>query len=82
MLPKPAIACLVAIAFEATTALVARPWSVAKVPTPGTWDWPPTEGRNMPQTTCGYLWINPYRHKPSSGHWIYGCRQDFGPASR
>jgi hypothetical protein len=48
MLPKPAIACLAAIAFEATTALVARPWSVAKVPTPGIWDWPPTEGRNMP----------------------------------
>ena len=40
MLPKPAIACLAAIAFEATTALVARPWSVAKVPTPGIWDWP------------------------------------------
>jgi ATP-dependent DNA ligase len=39
MLPKPAIACLAAIAFEATTALVARP---------RIWDWPPTEGRNMP----------------------------------
>jgi hypothetical protein len=28
MLPKPVIACVAAIAFEATTALVARPWSV------------------------------------------------------
>jgi len=47
----------------------------ANVPQPGTWNWPTyAEGGNMPQTTCGYVWINPYRQKPGSGHWVYHCR--------
>ena len=75
MLPKTVIACLAATAFVAATALVARPWSEAKVPTPGTWDWPPYEGGNMPRTTCGYVWVNPYHYKPRrQGRWVYQCR--------
>jgi hypothetical protein len=58
MLLKLAIACLAVMAFVASTALVACPWSVAKVPTPGAWDWPPyAEGGKMPRTTCGYVWV-------------------------
>ena len=81
MLPKSVIACLAAAAFVATTALMPTGASAggrggaANVPQPGTWNWPPyAEGGNMPQTTCGYVWINPYRQKPGSGHWVYHCR--------
>jgi hypothetical protein len=81
MLPKSVIYCLAATAFVATTALMPTGASAggrggaANVPQPGTWNWPPyAEGGNMPQTTCGYVWINPYRQKPGSGHWVYHCR--------
>jgi hypothetical protein len=81
MSPKSVICCLAATAFVATTALMPTGASAggrggaANVPQPGTWNWPPyAEGGNMPQTTCGYVWINPYRQKPGSGHWVYHCR--------
>ena len=51
------------------------PAGAANVPQPGTWNWPPyAEGGYMPRDSCGYVWINPYRHKQGGGHWIYHCR--------
>ena len=73
MLPKSVIACLVAIAFVATTALMPTGASAASRggPRPGTYNWPPyAEGGNMPRTTCGYVWVNPR----GQGRWIYQCR--------
>ena len=82
MLPKSVIACLAATAFVATTALMPTGASAgarggaANVPQPGTWNWPPyAEGGNMPRTTCGYVWVNPYPYKPrGQGRWVYECR--------
>jgi hypothetical protein len=49
--------------------------AAANVPQPGTWNWPPyTEGGYIPQTTCGYGWMNPNRHKQGREHWVYHCR--------
>jgi hypothetical protein len=73
MLPKSVIACLAAIAFIGTTALMATGASAAgrgaagNVPTPGTWNWPPyAEGGNMPlQHYHRYhhcWWRHGYRH--------------------
>jgi hypothetical protein len=73
MLPKSAIVCLAATGFVATTALMATGVSAGRgaVPTPGTWNWPPyAEGRNMPRTTCGYVWVRPR----GQGRWVYQCR--------
>ena len=73
MLPKSVIYCLAATAFVTTTALMPTGASAggrggaANVPQPGTWNWPPyAEGGNMPQTTCGYVWVK--------GRWAYQCR--------
>ena len=77
MLPKSVIACLAATAFVATTALMSTSASAGRGgPQPGTWNWPPyAEGGNMPQTTCGYVWVNSYPYKPRShARWIYQCR--------
>jgi hypothetical protein len=77
MLPKSAIACLAATAFVATTALMPTGASAGRGgPQPGTWNWPPyAEGGNMPRTTCGYVWVNPYPYKPrGQGRWAYQCR--------
>jgi hypothetical protein len=38
----------------------------------GTWNWPPYAGSGggMPgKTTCGYVWVDPHRHKPG---WAAG----------
>ena len=45
-------------------------------PQPGTWNYPPyAEGGNMPQATCGYVWVNPYPYKPRpQGRRVYQCR--------
>jgi hypothetical protein len=78
MLPKSVIACLAATAFVATTALMPTGASAASRggPQPGTYNWPPyAEGGNMPRTTCGYVWVNPYPYKHrGQGRWIYQCR--------
>ncbi len=44
-------------------------------PQEGTWNWPPYAGSEggMPGTTCSYVWVNPYRHKPGYGRWVYRC---------
>ena len=82
MLPKSVIACLAASAF-ATCGLMPTGASAggygggANWPQPGTWNWPPYaesgEG-GMPRTTCGYVWVNSYRHKPRKGQWGYRCQ--------
>jgi hypothetical protein len=77
MLPKFVIVCLAATAFVATTALMPTGASAAGGrPQPGTWNWPPyAEGGNVPRTTCGYMWVNPYPYKPrGQGRWVYECR--------
>ena len=77
MLPKSLIACLAATAFVATTALMPTGASAGRGGLqPGTWNWPPyAEGGNMPRTTCGYVWVNPYPYKPrGQGRWVYECR--------
>ena len=75
MLRKSVITCLAATSFVTITALMVTGASAGRgaVPTPGTWNWPPyAEGGNMPRSTCGYVWVNPYqRHQ---GRWIYQCR--------
>jgi hypothetical protein len=77
MLPKTVIACFVVTAFT-TTAFIPTDVSAAgrgggNWPQPGTWNWPPyAEGGNMPRTTCGYVWVNPYKHR-NQGRWIYHC---------
>jgi hypothetical protein len=75
MFPKSVIACLAATAFVVTTALIPTDASAGGRggPQPGTWNWPPhAEG---PQTTCGYVWVNPYPYKHrGQGRWIYQCR--------
>ena len=65
MLLKSVIACLAATAFVATTALMPTGASAGRGgPQPGTYNWPPyAEGGNMPRTTCGYVWVNPYPYK-------------------
>jgi hypothetical protein len=75
MLPKSVIACLAVTAFVATSALMPTGASAAR-PQPGTWNWPPyAEGGNMPRTTCGHVWANPYPYKPrGQGRWAYECR--------
>ena len=77
MVPKSVRACLAAIAFIATTALMPAGASAASRggPQPGTWNWPPYTGRvdGMPKITCGYVWLNPHRHKPGSEQWVYQC---------
>jgi hypothetical protein len=77
MLPKSVIACLAATAFVATTALMPTGASAGRGGLqPGTWNWPPyAEGGNMPRSTCGYVWVNPYPYKHrGQGRWIYQCR--------
>ena len=77
MLPKSVIACLAAIAFVTTTALLSTGASAGRGGRqPGTWNWPPyAEGGNMPRTTCGYVLINPYPYKHrGQGRRIYQCR--------
>ncbi len=75
MLSKFLIASLAVVA---ATALM--PVSASAVsrggPQPGTYNWPPyAEGGNMPRATCGYVWVNPYPHKPRpQGRWVYQCR--------
>jgi hypothetical protein len=76
MLPKSVIACLAASAF-AIGALMPTGASVARgVPMQGTYRWPPyafgSDG-GMAGTACGYVWANPYRHKPGKGQWVYHC---------
>ena len=79
MLPKSVITCLAATAFVATAALMPTDASAGRGGGPqwGTWNWPPYaesgEG-GMPRTTCGYVWINSYRHKPRKGQWGYHCQ--------
>ena len=55
MVPKSVRACLAAIAFIATTALMPAGASAASRggPQPGTWNWPPYTGRvdGMPKIT-------------------------------
>jgi hypothetical protein len=77
MLPKSVIACLAAIAF-ATSAIMSTGAAVAGRGgiMEGTWNWPPYAGSGggMPgKTTCGYVWVNPHRHKPGKGQWVYQC---------
>ena len=76
MLAKSVIACLAA--FVVTTTLMPTEASAGGrgMSQPGTYNWPPyAEGGNMPQTTCGYVRVNPdpYRHR-GQGRWIYQCR--------
>ena len=77
-MPKSVIACLAATAFVATTALMPTGASAGRGgPQPGTWNWPPyaeSGERGMPRTTCGYVWVNSYRHKPRKGQWVYHCQ--------
>jgi hypothetical protein len=82
MLSKSVFTCLAAAAFVAAIALMPPGASArapgapgaANVPQPGTYKWPPyAEGGNMPQATCGYLWVTPYRHNPRNGQWVYRC---------
>ncbi len=89
MLPKSVIACLAclaATAFVTTTTLMptgafarggtAAPGGAAgNWPQEGTWNWPPYAGSGggMAGTTCGYAWVNSYRHKPGNGQWVYRC---------
>ena len=70
--PLAAFAAITAL--TSTGALARHGGGGANWPQPGTPNWPPyAEGGNMPQTTCGYVWMNPYRHKSGSGHWVYHC---------
>jgi hypothetical protein len=81
MLPKSVVACLAVTAF-ATNALTPTGASAfggrggAGIPMQGTYRWPPgafgTDG-GTPGPTCGYVWVNPYRHKPGNGRWAYRC---------
>ena len=74
MLPKSVIVCLAASAF-ATGALMPTGASAVKGgPMPGTWNWPPYAGSGggMPgQSMCSYVRVEPYRHKPGKGQWVY-----------
>ena len=80
MLRKFVVICLAAYAaitaLTPTGALAAGHGGGANWPQPGTWNWPPyAEGGNMPQSTCGYVWVNPYHHKlRNQGRWAYQCR--------
>jgi hypothetical protein len=74
------IVCLAAAMFVATMAILptvaSAGFSAGNWPQPGTYNWPPyAEGGNMPRTTCGYVRVNPYSHKPHSQWlWVYQCR--------
>jgi hypothetical protein len=74
MLPKSVIACLAASAF-ATGALMPTGASAVKGgPMPGTWNWPPYAGSGggMPgKPICSYVRVEPYRHRPGKGQWVY-----------
>ena len=78
MLLKSVIACLAVVAATVlmATGACAAGRGGANWPQPGTWNWPPyAEGGNMPRTTCGYVWVNPYPYKPrGQGRRVYQCR--------
>jgi hypothetical protein len=47
-------------------------------PMPGTWNWPPYAGSGggMPgKPICSYVRVEPYRHKPGKGQWVYQCHE-------
>jgi hypothetical protein len=72
--PLAAFAAITAL--TPTGALAAGHGGGANWPQPGSWNWPPyAEGGNMPRSTCGYVWVNPYHHKlRNQGRWAYQCR--------
>ena len=79
MVRKSVIVCLAATALTAAAALMATDASaggrggVGNVPSPGTWNWPPGAGSfgGMPGTTCGYVWVRPY--KSAKPQYVYRC---------
>jgi hypothetical protein len=78
MLPKPVIACLAASAFGTGALMPTGAFAVKGGPMPGTWNWPPYAGSGggMPgKPICSYVRVEPYRHKPGKGQWVYQCHE-------
>ena len=78
MLPKSVIACLAASAFGTGALMPTGAFAVKGGPMPGTWNWPPYAGSGggMPgKSICSYVRVEPYRHKPGKGQWVYQCHE-------
>ena len=78
MLPKSVIACLAASAFGTGALMPTGASAVKGGPMPGTWNWPPYAGSGggMPgKSICSYVRVEPYRHKPGKGQWVYQCHE-------